>query len=75
MALPPSVSALLVASESSRYRPYRGYELELDDRLRIYVVSVKGVSVAIMIEAPSADFATFAADAEAVVATYKWVAS
>ena len=51
------------------------YELEPDDRLRVYVVNVKGVSVAIMIEAPSADYAAFAADAEAVVATYKWAAS
>ena len=46
--------------------------MEPDDRLRVYVVNVKGVSVAIMIEAPSADYAAFAADAEAVVATYKW---
>jgi hypothetical protein len=50
------------------------YELEPDDRLRVYVVNVKGVSVAIMVEAPSAEFAAFAADAEAVVATYKWAA-
>jgi hypothetical protein len=51
------------------------YELEPDDRLRVYVVNAKGVAVAIMIEAPSADFATFAAEAEAVVATYKWAPS
>ena len=51
------------------------YELEPDDHLRVYVVDVKGVAVAVMIEAPSADFASFAADAEAVVGTYKWAAS
>ena len=50
------------------------YELEPDDRLRVYVVNVNGVSVAVMIEAPSADFASFAVVAEAVVATYKWAA-
>jgi hypothetical protein len=48
------------------------YELEPDDHLRVYVVDVRGVAVAVMIEAPSTDFASFAADAEAVVATYKW---
>jgi Ca2+-binding RTX toxin-like protein len=48
------------------------YELEPADRLRVYVVNVKGVAVAVMIEAPFAEFATFSADAEAVVATYKW---
>jgi hypothetical protein len=51
------------------------YELEPDDRMRVYVVNVKGVAVAVMIEAPTADFASFAVDAEAVVATYKWAAS
>jgi len=51
------------------------YELEPNDRFRLYVVNVKGVSVAVMIEAPSADFATFSADAEAVVATYRWASS
>ena len=51
------------------------YELEPDDHLRVYVVNVKGVAVAVMVEAPSADFASFAAEAEAMVATYKWAAS
>jgi hypothetical protein len=51
------------------------YELEPDDHLRVYVVNVKGVAVAVMVEAPSADLASFAAEAEAVVATYKWAAS
>jgi hypothetical protein len=51
------------------------YELEPDDRLRVYVVNVKGVAVAIMIEAPSSEFAAFSADAEAVVASYKWASS
>jgi hypothetical protein len=48
------------------------YELEPDDRLRAYVVNVKGVAVAIMIEAPSVDFSSFAAEAEAVLESLKW---
>ena len=51
------------------------YELEPNDRFRVYVVSVKGVAVAIMIEAPSAEFATFSADAETVLASSKWASS
>jgi RTX calcium-binding nonapeptide repeat (4 copies) len=48
------------------------YELEPDDRLRIYVVNVKGVAVAIMVEAPAAEFETFFGDAEAVLSSLKW---
>jgi hypothetical protein len=48
------------------------YELEPDDRLRVYVVNVKGVAVAVMIEAPAAEFGTFFGDAEAVLSSLNW---
>jgi hypothetical protein len=51
------------------------YELEPNDRFRVYVVNVKGVAVAVMIEAPSAEFAAFSADAETVLVSLKWASS
>jgi hypothetical protein len=48
------------------------YELEPNDRLQAYVVRVKGVSVAILVEAPADEFAGFSAAAEEVLASVTW---
>lgn len=48
------------------------YELEPSDRLRVYVVSVRGLSVAILVEAQAADFAAFFTEVEEVLASVKW---
>jgi hypothetical protein len=48
------------------------YELEPNDRVRAYAVSVKGTTVSIFVEAPAGDFATFTAVAERVLASVRW---
>ncbi len=48
------------------------YELEPNDRLRVYVVSVRNVSVAILVEAQTEEFATFFAEVEDILASVKW---
>lgn len=48
------------------------YELEPNDRLRVYVVSVRGTSVAVIVEAPADEFVGFFAEVEDVLASVKW---
>ena len=48
------------------------YELEPEDRLRIYVIPVRGVSVAILVEAQASEFAPFFAEVESVLASVDW---
>jgi hypothetical protein len=48
------------------------YELEPNDRLRVYVVSVRGQAVAILCEAQTDEFAGFFAEADKVLASVKW---
>jgi hypothetical protein len=48
------------------------HELEPDDRLRIYVIPVRGVSVAILVEAQASEFAPFFAEVESVLASVDW---
>jgi Ca2+-binding RTX toxin-like protein len=49
-----------------------GYELEANDRVRVYAVSVKGATVTILVEAPARDFATFTGVSSRVLASVRW---
>jgi Ca2+-binding RTX toxin-like protein len=48
------------------------YELEPNDRVRVYAVDVAGSTVTILVEAPAAEFQTFAQVAEAVLESVRW---
>lgn len=48
------------------------YELEPNDRLRVYVVSVRSVAVAILVEAQSDEFAAHFEEVEGILASVKW---
>jgi hypothetical protein len=48
------------------------YELEPNDRVRAYAVSVGGKTVSILVEAPAAEIASFEAVAERVLESVRW---
>lgn len=48
------------------------YSLEPTDKLRVYAVAVRGVTVTILVEAPAAEFAAFAAEADEILASVRW---
>lgn len=48
------------------------YELESNDRVRAYAVEVGGVTVSILVEAPTAESAAFFAEAERVLDSLRW---
>lgn len=50
------------------------YELEPNDILRVYVVSVRGVSVAVLVEAQADEFSAHFAEVEKIFASLQWAA-
>jgi hypothetical protein len=48
------------------------YELEPNDRVRLYAVGVGGRTVTILVEAPTAEFETFVAVAQGVLESVRW---
>ena len=48
------------------------YELEPTDKLRVYAVDVRGTTVTILVEAPAAEFAGFAAEVDETLASVRW---
>jgi hypothetical protein len=48
------------------------YELEPNDRLRVYALPVGGATVSILVEAPAADFDSFLRQAEDLLGSVRW---